>query len=262
MTTLDLIISLFCLVDDRIGHLPKHPRAKLYPSELVTIGLLFALKGCSFRAFYRWLSRDYSEWFSLPERTRLQRLLATHQDLCDLFLADPTFFTVVDTYGIELIHPWREGRSPKQLGKKGKSNHRWIVGIKLCWLINSRGEVVAWDWDTANVHDQVFLPMIRPFEGETITLADRGFASAAGIPENLKLCPKGKWNERRLVETVLSMLTLVCHLKHLFHRTAKYLRAHLAYLAAMFNTLLELNRQLHPEAPMEDRLLHIAQYSL
>ena len=66
--------------------------------------------------------------------------MATHQGLCDLFLADPTFFTVVDTYGIELIHPWREGRSPKQLGKKGKSNHRWIVGIKLClcWLINSR----------------------------------------------------------------------------------------------------------------------------
>ena len=136
------VISLFCLVDDRIGHLPKHPQAKLYPSELVTIGLLFALKGCSFRAFYRWLSRDYSEWFPLPERTRLQRLLAAHQDLCDLFLADPTFFTVVDTYGIELIHPWREGRSPKQLGKKGRSNHRWIVGIKLClcWLINSHGE--------------------------------------------------------------------------------------------------------------------------
>ena len=70
-----------------------------------------------------------------------------------------------------MIHPWREGRSPKQLGKKGKSNHCWIVGIKLClcWLINSRGEVVAWGWNTANVHDQAFLPMIRPFEGETIT---------------------------------------------------------------------------------------------
>jgi len=64
---------------DRIGHLPKHLQAKLYPSELVTIGLLFVLKGCSFRAFYRWLSRDYSEWFPLPERTRLQRLLAAHQ---------------------------------------------------------------------------------------------------------------------------------------------------------------------------------------
>ena len=129
MTTWDLIISPF-LVDDRIGHLLKH-QAQLHPSELVTIGLLFALKGSSFRAFHRWLKRDYPDWFPLPERTRLQRLLAAHQNLCDLFLADPTFFTVVDIYGIELLHPWREGRSPKQLGKKGKSNHRWIVGIKL-----------------------------------------------------------------------------------------------------------------------------------
>jgi hypothetical protein len=37
------------------------------------------------------------------------------------FLADPTFFTVLDTYGIELIHPRREGRSKRQIGKKGKS---------------------------------------------------------------------------------------------------------------------------------------------
>jgi len=82
------------------------------------------------------------------------------------------------------------------------------------------------------------------------------------IPENLKLCRKETWNERMLLETILSMVTLVCQMKHLFHRTAKYLRAHLAYLAAMFNTSLELNRRLHPGAPMEERLLHIAQYSL
>lgn len=156
MTTLDFIIQLFCLVDDQIGPLPKHPQARLYPSELVTIGLLFALKGIQFRAFYRWLERDYGKWFALPERTRLQRLLQTHQDWCDCFLADLSFFTVVDSYGIELIHPWREGRSPKQLGKKGQSNHRWIVGVKWCWLLNDRGEVVAWDGNTANVHDQTF----------------------------------------------------------------------------------------------------------
>jgi hypothetical protein len=53
--------SLFCLVDDRIGHLSKHPQAYLYSSEMVTLGLLFALKGGPFRAFYRWLKRDYSE---------------------------------------------------------------------------------------------------------------------------------------------------------------------------------------------------------
>jgi hypothetical protein len=148
------------------------------------------------------------------------------------------------------------------LGKKGQSNYRWIIGLKLCWLINSRGKVVAWDWNTANVHDQTFLPMIEPFEGQTITLADTGFECAQGIPENLKLCPRGTWNERMLLETILSMLTIVCRLKHLFHRTARYVRAHLAYLAAMFNALLHLNRQGHPEAPGESRLLHIAPYSL
>ena len=136
------------------------------------------------------------------------------------------------------------------------------MGIKLCSV--GWGEVVAWDWNTANVHDQAFPPLIEPFAGETITPApaDTGFECAEGTPENLKLCPKGTWNERMLPETILSMLTLVCQMKHLFHRTAKYVRAHLAYPAAMFNTLLWLNRHLHPEAPLEDRLLHIAQYSL
>jgi len=48
--------------------------SKLSPSEVVTIGILFALKGGHFRAFYRWLSRDYGLLFGgLPDRTTLQR---------------------------------------------------------------------------------------------------------------------------------------------------------------------------------------------
>jgi hypothetical protein len=39
--------------------LPKHPEAHLWPSEVVTLGLLHALKGVGNRAFYRWLTRDY-----------------------------------------------------------------------------------------------------------------------------------------------------------------------------------------------------------
>ena len=72
----------------------------------------------------------------LPERTRLFRLLKTHQDWTQIFLAAPTVLGVIDTYGIELIHPMREGRSPQQIGRKGLSNHRWIVGGKLCLLLN------------------------------------------------------------------------------------------------------------------------------
>jgi hypothetical protein len=217
MTAEDFIIHLLYLVDDRMGNLPKHSRAHLYPSELVTIGLLFALKGGYFRAFYRWLKRDYAPQFAgIPERTRLQRLLETHQDWCRLFLAAPTFFTVIDSYGIELIHPIRENRSPQQIGKKGKSNWRWIIGMKLCWLINDVGAVVDWAWDTANVHDQVFQPLVATLSGISIVLADVGFQDADGVPDNLKLCPRGTWNERMLVETVLSLVTLVAHLKRCF----------------------------------------------
>lgn len=266
MTTEEFIITLFCEVDDRMGDVAKHPQAQLWPSELVTIGLLFALKGGYFRAFYRWLVRDYAGLFGgLPHRTRLLRRLASHADWCDRFLADPTFFTVLDSYGIELIHPIREGRSRRQIARKGKSNWRWhpegTRGMKLCWLLNDYGEVVAWDWDTANVHDQTFLPLIEPYVGATIVLADTGFADADGIPANLKLCPRGSWNERMLVETTLSLVTMVCGLKKVFHRTTRYFAARLAYMAAMFNSLLALNRTLQPDADPY-QLLHIAQFSL
>jgi hypothetical protein len=118
MTTEDLLIQLFCLVDDAMQDKAKHSQAKLYPSELVTLGILFALKGGHFRAFYRWLSRDYADLFAgLPERTRLQRLLKTHQDWCQRLLAAPTFFTVIDSYPIELLFPIRQGRSSQQVGK-------------------------------------------------------------------------------------------------------------------------------------------------
>jgi len=47
----------------------------------------------------------------LPERTRLFRLFTTSQDWTQAFLAAPTVLGVIDTYGIALIHPMREGRS-------------------------------------------------------------------------------------------------------------------------------------------------------
>jgi hypothetical protein len=263
VTTEEFIIALVCEVDDRMGDIPKHPQAHLWPSELVTIGLLFALKGGYFRAFYRWLSRDFGVLFGpLPERTRLQRLLQSHHHWCDCFLADPTFFTVIDSYGIELIHPIRQGRSPHQIGKKGKSNWRWMVGMKLCWLINDHGQVVSWAWDTANVPDKTFLPLVEALAGHTIVLADVGFKDKDGVPDNLKLCSRGTWNERMVIETVLSLVTIVCGLKKVFHRTRHHFEARLAYVVALFNGLLALNRSLQPDADPHDRLLHIAQYAL
>ncbi len=77
MSTQDFITELFCRVDDVMQDLPKHSQSSLYPSEVVTLGLLFAIKGVGNRAFYRWIKRDHLSLFPhLPERTRLFRLFA------------------------------------------------------------------------------------------------------------------------------------------------------------------------------------------
>src|SRR5215471_16624669 len=79
MTTPEFITALFYHVDEQLRTMPKHPEARLWPSEVITLGLLRALKGGSNRAFYRWLTRDYRPLFpQLPERTRLFRLFQTH----------------------------------------------------------------------------------------------------------------------------------------------------------------------------------------
>ena len=45
MSTEEFIIALFVRVDDVMGAVPLHPQGLLYPSEIVTVGLLYALKG-------------------------------------------------------------------------------------------------------------------------------------------------------------------------------------------------------------------------
>lgn len=124
----------------------KHPQAKLYPSELVTIGLLFALKGGHFRAFYRWLKRDYDALFAgLPDRTRLQRLLVTHQDWNERFLADPSFFLVIDSFPIELLFPIRqEAQRPTvwQKVQRQRALEHWyqaLLGAQPLWASRRLG---------------------------------------------------------------------------------------------------------------------------
>ena len=45
MTTWDVIIALFYHVDEQLHNMPTHPEAHLWPSEVVTLGLLHALTG-------------------------------------------------------------------------------------------------------------------------------------------------------------------------------------------------------------------------
>src|SRR5262245_42202230 len=238
MTTQDFIIALFYAVDQEMLEVPKHPDAKLYPSEVVTLALLHAIKGGGTRAFYRWLTRDYVALFpQVPERTRLARLFKTHTAWTARFLAAPTVLGVADPYGIELHRPMGEGRRPAQMGKKGQSNRRLIVGGKLYFILNQWGLICAWDCATANVHDSHFQPLIAQFVDTMIILTDTGFHAKTGDPINMNVCPRGTWHTRMLAETVLSMRTTVGHSKTVGQRVWAYFRARVAWTMAAFPLL-------------------------
>lgn len=262
MTTEHFIIELFCRVDDAMLDAKKHSQANLYPSEVVTLALLFALKGVGNRAFYRWLKRDYRHLFpKLPERTRLFRLFNSHRRWLDHFMAAPSMIGLIDTYGIELIHPRREGRSEQQMGRKGKSNWRWIIGGKLCLLLNHLGLIVGWDVNTANVYDgSAFQELVDSVADTMVVFGDTAFEKKDWLPTNLKTCKRGEWNTRMLVETVLSMLTTVCHIKKMAHRVWSYFASHIGYTMALFNILV----QWHGLQPDEHGFVHlsIAEFSL
>ena len=238
MTTEDFITALFCQVDDRMHNVPNHRQAALWPSEVVTIGLLFAIKGVGQQAFYRWLKRDFSDGFPrLTERTRRFRRLRNQWPWTLMFLAKPSLLGVIDAYGVELIHPVRDGRHPAQWAAKGISNHRWIVGGQWCLAVHHLGQIIGWVWAPANAHDTWFHPLIEVFESHSSLFGDTGFHAKTGDPPNLKLGRRGERNERMLVETVFSMLTVVCHMKKMRHQIQAYFQAHLALMVAAFNVL-------------------------
>ncbi len=99
--------------------------------------------------------------------------------------------------------------------------------------------MVDWDCDTANVSDITFQPLIAEMEGRMIVFSDTGFHAKEGDPSNLKVCPKGRWNDRMLIETVLSMLTVVCQFKHMRHAAWSAVKAHLAFGMGLFNLLAQ-----------------------
>ena len=69
------------------------------------------------------------------------------------------------------VTPVRAGRSQRQIGRKGLSNKRWIVGGKPGFLLNRYGRICAWDCDTANVHDKHSRSMIEPlYRGRAVPL--------------------------------------------------------------------------------------------
>ena len=244
----DIIWYLLTAIVETLGRKDKkHPLGKLYLSEIIVCGVLFALKGGSFRRFYAWL--DQRNILNLPERSRLCRLLITYRNVCNQFLSSETFFNVIDSFGVEIIHPVREKRSKQsqQVSQKGKSNKRWIVGRKINISINGTVEITDYQDDTANVCDNTFDEQYET-KDDAIYLTDHGYRRQeknGGTSENFKICKKGTWNNERMwIERLFSLWVRICGMKHSFHRSVKGFQAKVAYLVALTNIVFRLNESL------------------
>jgi hypothetical protein len=123
---------LVVLFGRRSARLPAHtPAGALLAERTGHHRPAVRFHGQFVRSVYRWLERDYGDLLGgLPERTRLVRALRVQQHQTERFLADPTFFTVIDTDGIELIHPggmvavrakWARTASATTVGSSGSS---------------------------------------------------------------------------------------------------------------------------------------------
>jgi hypothetical protein len=102
--------------------------------------------------------------------------------------------------------------------------------------------------------------LIEVFKEHSVIFADSGFHATQGDPDNMKVCRRGSWNDRMLIETIFSLLTGVCHAKKMRHRVQAYFQAHLGFMVAAFNTLIEWLGLLPDENGFV--ALSIAQFSL
>ena len=121
--------------------------------------------------------------------------------------------------------------------------------------------MVDWDCDTATVYDgSAFQKIVDGVADQMVVFADDGLDKVDWHPENLKVCQRGECNFRMLVETVLSMLTYVCHFKKVMHRVWSYFTMRLGFTMALFNILA----QWHGLEPDENGFvpLSIAEFSL
>ena len=119
MNIADFITELYCKIDDALPEVPRHPQAILAISELVTIGVLYAMKNVKQRPFYHWLKDNYGHLFPrLPKRSRLFRRLQAQQDWTGTFCAThPSWGLPIATALSCATQYGKAGGSIKSVGK-------------------------------------------------------------------------------------------------------------------------------------------------
>jgi len=202
MNNIDIIISVFVLVDDAIKQIKfkskPGPISNLSNSELFTIMLIrpMILPFCDFKRFYTMFKSNYQELFpKLPSYKRFLKLYKSNvNNLLELMkvLANPhDFGFVVDGTTISAMESIR-GKFAKSFRSARKvyctSKRKWDWGYELVVILDQHGTLPF--ASMSNIKENVQFKELSKVLKDCLILADRGYR---GKDFNEKL-----WDEQQV----------------------------------------------------------------
>lgn len=260
------ITALYCCLDDfsklfaewearRLIPSPtsRQRAGKLSRSEMLFIMVLFHLSPYKhFKAFYLYgIGRQYRDCFGdLPHYDRfvslMPRLFTPLMVLLHTLSGEETGIYFADSSQLAVCHNRRIHRHKvfEGLAARGKTSMGWFFGLKLHFVINHKGEILAVKITPANTADSAVLnELTRHLTGRVFAdkgyigqelfkkLWQRGLHLITGIRRNMKnhLMPMNNkilLRKRFVIETVLDTLKSEMGLEHSRHRSVTNAMVH------------------------------------
>lgn len=265
MISNDKITEIFCIVDDFCKEMfqilnensiecdnsikRRNKKSKLSDSEVITILVLFHLKGYRcLKHFYLYyvkvhMQSDFPETVSYNRFVELQSksilpMVVFLQTCC---LGKCSGISFLDSTVLKACHYKREKQNKvfKGIAAKGRGTMGWFFGFKLHIIINERGEIIDFLITQGNVddrqplkdkafHDKVFGKIFadRGYIGKDLfeKLFVDGIHLVTKIKKNMKnalihIYDKILLRKRAVVESVNDILKNQCQIEHTRHRS-------------------------------------------
>ena len=260
------ITALYCCLDDfsklfaeweahRLipSQTTRQRSSKLSRSEMLFIMVLFHLSAYkNFKVFYHYgIGHQYRDCFGdLPHYDRfvslMPRLFTPLMVLLHSLSGEETGIYFADSSKLAVCHNRRIHRHKvfDGLAARGKTSMGWFFGLKLHFVINHRGEIMAVKITPGNTADSAVLDdLTRHLTGKLFAdkgyigkelfrkLWQRGLHLITGIRRNMKnhLMPMNNkilLRKRFVIETVLDTLKSEMGLEHSRHRSSMNAMVH------------------------------------
>ena len=261
------ITALYCCLDDFCKAFADWEAHRLIPSEqtrqrpgklsraeMLFIVVLFHLSPYKhFKAFYLYgIGHQHRACFrDLPHDDRfvslMPRLFVPLMVLLHSLSGEPSGVYFADATKLAVCHNRRIHRHKvfNGLAARGKTSMGWFYGLKLHFVINHKGQVMALKITSGNTADSTVLDEITQRLAGTL-YADKGYIGHAlftklwqrglhlitGIRRNMRnhlmpLADKLMRRKRFLIETVLDILKCEMGLEHSRHRSVMNAMVHI-----------------------------------